>query len=102
MKIDMSQELEEQQRIVVELRERLQSLETERHIISEKIQVAEAKIEAQELQEKVKIKSDVVDQLRVKLRNLEEKLRSGEPTIIQEQPQTVQQEEEQPQERTFF
>ena len=103
----MSQELEDQQRIVVELRERLQSLETERHSITEKIKVAEAKIEAQELHEKVKIKSEVVDQLRVKLRDLEEKLRSEEPTIIQEQPHAVQQQEEQSREeqlreRTFF
>lgn len=98
----MSQELEEQQRIIVELREKLQYLETERLTITEKIKVAEAKIEAQELQEKVKIKSVVVDQLRIKLSELENKLRPEESAVIEEAPQIVEQQEEQARERTFF
>jgi predicted nuclease with TOPRIM domain len=99
---EMSQELEEQQRIAAELKERLQSLETERLNVIEKIRVAEAKIEVQELRDKLKIKSEAVSQLRDKLKELEERLKIQEPTIVEEQTQVTPQQEEKPRQRTFF
>lgn len=98
----MSQKLEEQQRIAAELKQQLQSLEMERQTITEKISVAEAKLEVQELQDKVEIKKKIVNQLREKLKDLEEKLKLHKPTVVEEQTQmTPPQEETQPQ-RSYF
>lgn len=87
----MAQELEEQQRIAVELKEQLQALEMERQAITDKINIAEAKFEVYNLRNKVNVKRAVVSQLKSKLTELEEKLKenvnSQETTSIQEQPQ---------------
>lgn len=73
----MSLELEEQQRIAYELKEQLRSLEADRMRITEQIRVIEAKLVVQELRVRVKLKSDEVDQLRKKKRELEERLHAG-------------------------
>lgn len=95
--IEMNQELEEQQRIAVELKDQLQSLETERHTLTEKINVVEAKLEVHDLQSKVQVKRAVIDQLKGKLSELEEKLKGKEifqeSTIIEEQPQVTPEQE---------
>jgi predicted nuclease with TOPRIM domain len=87
----MTQELEEQQRIAIELKEELQVLEMERQAITDKINVAEAKLEVHNLRNKVDVKKAIVSQLKSKLTELEEKLKTNinpqESSLIQEQPQ---------------
>ncbi len=102
----MNQELEEQQRIAVELKDQLQTLEMERSTLTEKINIVEAKLEVYDLQSKVQLKRAVVDQLKGKLTELEERLlQKGspqEPKIIEEQPQIESKQETVNAQRRFF
>ena len=102
----MNQELEEQQRIAVELKDQLQTLETERSTLTEKINIVEAKLEVHELRNKVQLKKAVVNQLKGKLTELEEKLnQKGSPqetTIIEEQPHIESKQEAVNAQRRFF
>ena len=92
----MSQELDEQQRITYELREQLRSLEAERVRINELIKILEAKLVVQDLREEVRVKTEIVNQLRIRRQELEEKLGRSEvvpasetqiqPTPNQEEP----------------
>lgn len=82
----MSKDLEEQQRITYELKDQLRSLEADRIRITEQIRIIEAKLVVQELRDAVKVKTEVIKELRVKKQELEEKLRSREsPPPAQEQ-----------------
>lgn len=82
----MSKELEEQQRITYELKDQLRSLEADRIRITEQIRIIEAKLVVQELRDAVRVKTQVIKELRVKKQELEEKLRSREsPPPAQEQ-----------------
>jgi predicted nuclease with TOPRIM domain len=91
----MSQELEEQQRISRELKEQLRSLEAERVRITEQIRIIEAKLLVQELRNKVKVKTEEINQLRVRKQELEERLESKETTpVIEEQIQVTPRQEE--------
>jgi len=81
----MSQEIEGQQRLTLELREQLRSLEDERVRITEQIQVLEVKLEVQELRDQVTMKTEVVKRLRARKQELEGKLRLSEETPAQTQ-----------------
>ena len=102
----MTQELEEQQSIAIELKEQLQVLEVERQAITDKINVAEAKLEVHNLRNKVNVKRAVVNQLKSKLTELEEKLKENvdlqESTSIQEQPQKSPEQEAVKVSRQYF
>jgi hypothetical protein len=96
----MSQELEEQQRLASNLKEQLQSMEDEERMLTEKIRVLDAKLVVQELQDKVKVKSEGINQLRDRVKMLEEKLRSPQKAPVEEQPQIISPEEKA--QRQFF
>jgi len=83
----MSKELEEQQRLTLELKDQLRSLEADRIRITEQIRIIEAKLVVQELRDAVRVKTEVIKELRVKKQELEEKLRPREspPPAAQEQ-----------------
>lgn len=81
----MSQELEEQQRLSYELKEQLRSLEADRVRIAEQIGIIEAKLLVQELRNKVRVKTEEINQLRVRKQELEERLESKEKTSVPEE-----------------
>ena len=81
----MSQDLEEQQRITHELKEQLRTLEDDRVRITQSISILEAKLVVEELRDKVRIKTEVINELQAKKLELEEKLRSREKTLIPEE-----------------
>ena len=96
----MSHELEEQQRLAVSLKEQLQSMEDEERMLTERIRVVEAKLVVQELQDKVRVKGEAIDQLRDRVKMLEEKLRTPKKSSAEEQPQIITPEEKA--QRQFF
>jgi hypothetical protein len=109
----MNPELEEQQKLVFDLKEKLQSMETEEKDLTEKVRVLETKLVVQDLQGKVKVKSEAIDQLRSKVEELEEKLKSNKKPETEEalpkdeemqlvQPQEVAPPQEEEKTRRFF
>jgi len=96
----MNPQLEEQQKLVCELKDQLQSMEMEEKELTEKVRTLETKLVVQDLQDKIKVKSEAISQLRSKAIELEEKLRSKEAPQVQEQIQPVPSHEETP--RQFF
>jgi len=74
----MSKEIEDQQRLTHEFKEQLRSLEAERVRITEQINILEAKLVVQEMRDKVRVKTEEINQLRAKKQELEEKLKSRE------------------------
>ena len=91
----MSQDLEEQQRLTHELKEQLRTLEDDRLRITQQIGILEAKLMVQELRDKVRIKTEVVNELQARKQELEEKLQSRENTLIpQEQVDLAPNQEE--------
>jgi hypothetical protein len=91
----MSQDLEEQQRLTHELKEQLRTLEDDRLRITQQIGILEAKLMVQELRDKVRIKTEVVNELQARKQELEEKLQSRETTLIpQEQVDLTPNQEE--------
>lgn len=97
----MSREIEEQQGLTYELKEQLRSLEPERVRITEQIRILEAKLVVEELRDKVRVKTEEINQLRAKKQELEEKLKSREKTpASEEQVQFAPSQEEPP--RTHF
>jgi predicted nucleotidyltransferase component of viral defense system len=96
----MNPELEEQQKLVCELKDQLQSMEKEEKELTEKVRILETKLVVQDLQDKIKVKSEAINQLRSKATELEEKLRSKRATPVQEQIQPAPLKEETP--RQFF
>ncbi len=90
----MSSELEEQQRLACELKEQLQAMEEEERTLREKIGVLEAKHVVKDLYSKVKVKREALNQLRNRMKKLEEKLEPVEVTVAGEQPQSIPQEKE--------
>jgi len=81
----MSQDLEEQQRLTHELKEHLRTLEDDRVRITQQISILEAKLVVQELRDKVRIKTEVINGLQAKKLELEEKLQPREKTLIPEE-----------------
>ena len=81
----MSQDLEEQQRLTHELKEQLRTLEDDRVRITQQISILEAKLVVQELRDKVRIKTEVINGLQAKKLELEEKLQPREKTLIPEE-----------------
>jgi predicted nuclease with TOPRIM domain len=83
----MNPEIEEQQRRASDLKEQLRSLESDEKQLNEKVKLLETRLEVQGLEGKVKVKSDVIDQLRSKVSELEGRLTSGgtppEPAAVQ-------------------
>lgn len=96
----MSSELEEQQRRVYELKEQLQSMEKDEKDLTEKVRILETKVVVQDLQDKIKVKSEAIDQLRFKAKELEGKLRSEKASPAGEQVQIAETQEQKP--REFF
>lgn len=96
----MNPELEEQQKLVCELKDQLQSIEKEEKELTENVRLLETKLVVQDLQEKIKVKSEAINQLRNKATELEEKLRFKTATPVQEQMQPEPTKEEAP--RQFF
>jgi len=92
----MSQELEEQQRLSYELKEQLRSLEADRVRITEQIGIIEAKLLVQELRNKVRVKTEEINQLRVRKQELEERLKSGEKTSVPEEQMHIAPSQEEP------
>jgi hypothetical protein len=91
----MSQDLEEQQRLTHELKEHLRTLEDDRLRVTQQIGILEAKLVVQELRDKVRIKTEVVNELQARKKELEEKLQSRENTLIpQEQVDLIPNQEE--------
>jgi predicted nuclease with TOPRIM domain len=70
----MSLEHEEQQKTTYELKEQLRSLEADRVCINEQIKILEAKLVIQELRDRIKLAVEENNRLRVKKRDLEQKL----------------------------
>jgi len=81
----MSQEFEEQQRLAYELKEQLKSLEDEEKSLIERVKILEAKLEVQNLLDKVRAKRETNGQLRDRIKELEERLKSREKPPIQAQ-----------------
>ncbi len=81
----MSQDLEEQQRLTHELKEQLRTLEDDRVRITQQISILEAKLVVQELRDKVRIKTEVINGLQAKKLELEEKLQPREKNLIPEE-----------------
>ncbi|MCW3985399.1 MAG: hypothetical protein NWE91_03185 [Candidatus Bathyarchaeota archaeon] len=81
----MSQEFEEQQRLAYELKEQLKSLEEEERSLIERVKILEAKLEVQDLLDKVRAKRETNGQLRNRIKELEERLKSQEKPPIQAQ-----------------
>jgi len=96
----MNPELEEQQKLVCELKDQLQSMEKEEKKLTENVRLLETKLVVQDLQDKIKVKSEAINQLRNKATELEEKLRSKTLTPVEEQIQPEPLKEETP--RQFF
>ncbi len=97
----MTQELEEQQRIVYELKDQLRSLEADRVRIIEQIKILEARLAVQDLRNKVRVAAEENDQLRAKKDELQDKLESQEgASTSEEQVQIAPEQEESP--RKFF
>jgi len=96
----MNPQLEEQQKLVCDLKDQLQSMEIEEKELTEKVRTLETKLVVQDLQDKIKVKSEAISQLRSKATELEEKLKSKTTTQVQEQIQPAPSHEETP--RQFF
>ena len=96
----MSAKLEEQQRLVYELKEQFQSMEQEEKDLNEKSRILEAKLVVKDLREKIKVKSEAINQLHNRVKELEGKLGSGETVPAKEQAQMNTPPEEKP--RRFF
>lgn len=96
----MSAKLEEQQRLVYELKEQFQSMEQEEKDLNEKSRILEAKLVIKDLREKIKVKSEAINQLRNRVKELEGKLGSKETVPAKEQAQMNTPPEEKP--RRFF
>jgi len=75
-------------------------MEEEEKRLQEKIGVLDAKLVVQELQEKVKVKSEAINQLRNKVKELETRLKTREAPA-KESNEIVMPKEEKPQ-RAFF
>jgi len=97
----MSREIEEQQGLTYELKEQLRSLEPERVRITEQIRILEAKLVVEELRDKVRVKTEEINQLRAKKQELEEKLKSREKTPAPEEQVQFAPSQEEPT-RTHF
>ena len=85
----MNSEIEEQQRRASDLKEQLRSLEIEERQLNEKVKLLETRLEVQGLEGKVKVKNDVLDQLRSKVEALEDRLKSGRTTPPAEEVQVA-------------
>lgn len=83
----MSAKLEEQQRLVYELKERFQSMEQEEKDLNEKARILETKLVVKDLQEKIKVKSEAINQLHDRVKELEGKLGPEETVPAEEQAQ---------------
>ena len=83
----MSAELEEQQRLVYELKEQYKSMEQEEKDLNEKTRILEAKLVVEDLREKIKVKSEAINQLHSRVKELEGKLGSEETISTEEQAQ---------------
>lgn len=90
----MSSELEEQQRLACELKEQLQAMEEEERTLREKIGVLEAKHVVKDLYSKVKVKREALNQLRNRMKELEEKLEPVDVAFSGEPQQDIPQEKE--------
>jgi hypothetical protein len=95
----MNLELEEQQKLACELKERLQSMEKEERELNEKVRILETKLVVHDLRNKVKVKNEALNQLRSKVGELEEKLKTKEVPVV-EHIQSPPLQEEKP--RQFF
>ncbi len=71
---DTSQELERLQKLRAELESRLVAVEDEQKTVQENVKILREKAAIQELEKKVKEKQDVVASLRIKKKELEDKL----------------------------
>ncbi len=87
----MNPEIEEQQRLASQFKDQLSSMEEEERRLNERIMLLEAKLVVQELQSKVKVKRDVINQLQNRINELEAKLEQTDEIIApqQESPQRV-------------
>jgi len=83
----MSAELEEQQRLVYELKEQYRSMEQEEKDLNEKTRILETKLVVEDLREKIKVKSEAINQLHSRVKELEGKLRPEETIPTEEQAQ---------------
>lgn len=83
----MSAELEEQQRLVYELKEQYQSMEQEEKDLNEKTRILETKLVIKDLREKIKVKSEAINQLHSRVKELEGKLGPEETISTEEQAQ---------------
>ena len=83
----MSAELEEQQRLVYELKEQYRSMEQEEKDLNEKTRILETKLVVEDLREKIKLKSEAINQLHSRVKELEGKLGPEETIPTEEQAQ---------------
>ena len=86
--IAMSAKLEEQQRLVYELKEQFQSMEQEEKDLNEKSRILEAKLVVKDLREKIKVKSEAINQRPNRVKELEGKL-GPEETVPEKEPAQV-------------
>ena len=86
----MSEELEEQQRITYELKDKLRSLEADRVCITEQIKILEAKLLVQELLGKIKVATEENDRLQAKKQELERRLESHQEILTSKEQVQVQ------------
>ncbi len=96
----MSQELEEQERVTHELKEKLRSLESDRVSINEQIKILEAKLLVQELRGKIRAAVDENMRLQAKKQELEKKLESQREVLASREHMRVAANQEPP--RKFF
>jgi len=85
----MNSEIEEQQRLASQFKDQLSSMEEEERRLNERIMLLEAKLVVQELQNKVKVKRDVINQLQTRISELEAKLEQTDE-MIAPQPEPAQ------------
>lgn len=81
----MNPEIEEQQRLASQFKDQLSSMEEEERRLNERIMMLEAKLVVQELQSKVKVKRDVINQLQNRISELEAKLENTDEMIAPQQ-----------------
>ncbi len=103
----MNSELDEQQKLVFELKDKLQTMETEEKDLTEKVRTLETKVVVKDLQAKVKVKSEAINQLHSKVEELEKKLNietesPGEEEVQLAQPEEVAPRQKEEKARRFF
>jgi hypothetical protein len=73
------------EKLVNELTEQLQAMGKEERDLTRRIRALEATLKAKDLKKKIKVKSEVIKQLQIKVSELQEKLNSSETVSIKEQ-----------------